>query len=171
MSEGVRLRRMRWWDVEAVVPLERELFAADPWSAELFWGELAGVPRLRHYLVAEEADGPEGRLLGYAGLRVAGSEADVQTLAVRREAQGRGLAATLLEALLAEAARRGCAVVLLEVRTDNEAARRLYARHGFEQIGRRPGYYDQGRTDALVLRCRLGPSRPGCSAGPAKQEL
>ena len=151
------LRRMRWWDVAAVLPLDRDLFAEEAWTAEAFWGELAGAPRLRHYLVAEDGD---GTLLGYAGAGFAGSEAEVHTLAVRRQAHGRGVGAALLGALLAEATTRGVAAVLLEVRADNGAACRLYSRFGFERVGRRRGYYDQGRVDALVLRRLLGVPAP-----------
>lgn len=147
---------MRWWDVAALLPAERALFPDEPWSAELFWSELAGVPASRHYLVAERAplDRPDA-LLGYAGLAVAGGEGDVQTLAVRREAQGRGVGAALLAALVEEAGRRRCTALLLDVRADNDAARRLYERFGFERIGVRRGYYSHGRIDAVVMRRRL----------------
>ena len=53
---------MRWWDVEAVTALERQLFSHDPWSAEQFWGELAHVPETRWYAVHEDDSGVE--LLG-----------------------------------------------------------------------------------------------------------
>jgi ribosomal-protein-alanine N-acetyltransferase len=156
-ADPVVLRRMRWWDVESVLAMERQLFPVDAWSADTFWSELAGVPRRRHYVVAEE---PAGCLLGYAGLACSGGgDADVQTLGVRRDAQGRGIGAALLAALLAEASRRGNAAVLLEVRADNVAAQHLYASVGFERIGVRRGYYDGGRVDALVLRRRLAPVR------------
>ena len=45
--------------------------------------------------------------------------------------------------------------VFLEVDERNEPARRLYQRAGFREVGRRPGYYQQGREQpatALVLR-------------------
>ena len=144
---------MRWWDVEAVHALETALFP-DPWSVETFWSELAHVPETRHYVVADAAD--DGEVVGYAGLVSTGHQADVQTLGVRGDHQGRGLGGELLRALLDEARRRGAGEVLLEVRAENVAAQALYARHGFERIGVRRGYYRPGGTDALVLRLRLG---------------
>jgi ribosomal-protein-alanine N-acetyltransferase len=156
------VRRMRWWDVREILPLEGVLFPADPWSAELFWGELAGVPSARSYLVAEE----NGVVVGYAGLAICGPTADVQTLAVHPQAQGRGVGATLLDALLDEAARRRCSTVLLEVRADNGPAQRLYARFGFQRVGTRPGYYERGRVDAVVLRLR--PVRRPVAAGGSR---
>jgi ribosomal-protein-alanine N-acetyltransferase len=111
---------MRWWDVEALLPLDRELFGSAAWSAETFWSELARGPD-RWYVVAED---PQGAVLGYAGLVLGGSEADVQTLAVAPAARRRGIGRMLLRALLAEAERRGAGSVLLEVRADNEGPSR-----------------------------------------------
>ena len=76
----------------------------------------------------------------------------MQNIAVRRDAQRRGVGRALLEELLAEAARRGARSILLEVAVDNAAAQRLYATYGFEPIGVRRGYYQPSNTDALVMR-------------------
>ena len=145
------LRPLRWWDLPAVVALERALFAPDDWSVETFWSELA-QGQARHYLVVEE----DGRLLGYGGLAVTGSppvvEAGVQTMAVVAAARGRGLGAALLRALLVAAAARGARPVLLEVRTDNPVAQALYAKAGFRPEGVRRGYYQPSGGDALLMR-------------------
>jgi [ribosomal protein S18]-alanine N-acetyltransferase len=47
--------------------------------------------------------------------------------------------------------------VFLEVDEGNAPALRLYSRAGFEQVGRRPGYYanSEGSASALVLRRNL----------------
>ncbi len=149
---------MRWWHIEPVADLERVLFPAEPWSAALFWSELGRLEE-RHYLVAlsqgegaPEAAPGEG-VVGYAGLADYPDEAFVQTMAVAPHAQGQGLGARLLAALLEEAARRGHRATSLEVRADNEPAQRLYARSGFERVGVRRGYY-KGGVDAWVLTRR-----------------
>jgi ribosomal-protein-alanine N-acetyltransferase len=156
---------MRWWDVEQLLPLERDLFGDTAWTAEAFWSELAH-PDSRCYLVAEgdpDGDGPGGGdLLGYAGVMFSGSEADVQTVAVAPSAQGRGVGALLLRELIDQAARRGVTSVLLEVRADNDVAIALYRRSGFERIGVRRRYYQPGDVDALVMRLR---PVPGTGAG------
>ena len=149
MTGSAVVRRMRWWDVDDAACLEAVVFPADPWSPATFWSELAGVPATRHY-VAAEAD---GELVGYAGLMVVGTDGDVQTLAVAPAHRGRGLGRRLLEDLLAEAARRGCTQVLLEVRHDNAEALALYTSLGFERLAVRRGYYGPGE-DAAVMRLR-----------------
>ena len=35
------IRRMRWWDIDPVLELERALFPDDAWSRGMFWSELA----------------------------------------------------------------------------------------------------------------------------------
>lgn len=138
---------MRWWDIEAVLALERALFSDDPWTEGMFWSELAGWPATRHYVVAES----DSRIVGYAGLVVT-HDADVQTVAVAPEAQGSGVGRALLADLLSEAAARRAPAVLLEVRADNGRAQQVYEAAGFDVLARRRGYYDGGRTDAVVMR-------------------
>ncbi len=147
---------MRWWDLAALLPLERAVFGPDAWSVELFWSELAGVPATRTYVVAE--DGVD--LVGYAGLHAGLEEATVQTLAVAPHRQRTGLGSRLLEHLLNDAAARDLPTVLLEVRADNTAALALYARHGFARVGLRRGYYRGSGVDGLVL-CRRASTSTG----------
>ena len=153
---SARLRLMRWWDVEALMPIEQELFGDSAWSAETFWSELAH-PQTRWYVVAvaeSPAGTDDGSLLGYAGLLVPGPEADVQTLAVSSSARRQGLGGVLLDALIEQARQREATSLLLEVRADNEPALGLYRRRGFEQIAVRRRYYQPDDVDALVMRLR-----------------
>ena len=88
---------------------------------------------------------------GMAMARVAADEAELLTLAVLPAARGAGVGGGLLAATLAEAVRQGAATVLLEVAPGNGAARALYRRAGFGEVGLRRRYYPDG-GDALVMR-------------------
>ena len=148
------LRAMTPADLDSVLRLELELFGEEAWSRPMLEGELAQQPASRHYLVAEQ----DGVVVGYAGLLAAGHQADVVTIAVTGPRQGQGTGAALLDALLAEARRRGCSEVFLEVRVDNLQAQQLYRPRGFAQIGVRRGYYQPSGADALVMRRPLAES-------------
>ena len=145
----IETQPLRWWQVETLLPIERELFGPSAWTPETFWAELAH-PETRWYIAAVEA----GEVLGYAGLLCPGPEADVQTIAVAPSAQGRGVGSLLLDALLTRAKEQRATAVLLEVRADNEAAIRLYQRRGFERIAIRRRYYQPEDVDAWVMRLR-----------------
>jgi ribosomal-protein-alanine N-acetyltransferase len=142
---------MRWWDIDRVLELEKDLFPEDAWSRGMFWSELAharGPGSTRCYVVAEDGE----RIVGYAGLAASGELGDVQTIAVARDQWGTGLGARLLAELLRAATAFECSEVMLECRVDNTRAQRLYERFGFQPIGFRRGYYQPGNVDALVMR-------------------
>ena len=155
----VRLRSMTVDDLPAVMVLEEELFAPDTWTEAMYRDELSRGDT-RFYVVAEfhlegedDEDAGSGApvLVGYAGLIAYDDESHVATLGVTKALQGEGVGSLLLDALLEEADKRS-PVVLLEVRADNEPAQRLYRRRGFEEIGRRRGYYQPSGDDAVVMK-------------------
>jgi [ribosomal protein S18]-alanine N-acetyltransferase len=78
------------------------------------------------------------------------------------EERRRGVAAALLERILAEGRKLGAFRATLEVRRSNEAALALYKRLGFSVEATRRGYYSQPEEDALVLwrNNELGHSSP-----------
>jgi ribosomal-protein-alanine N-acetyltransferase len=145
------LRGLHWSDIEEVVAIETELFPDDAWTPASLWAELAARPR-RSYVVAED---DEGVVVGYAGVDLGGEVADVMTMAVASGAQGGGLGRRLLEELVTRAEADHAAYLMLEVRADNEPARKLYESRGFELLTVRRRYYQPGDVDAHVMRLTL----------------
>lgn len=146
-AAAATVRPARSGDAASLAALECECFGVDAWSTAAVDGELAGVPDRRHVVVAECGD----RIVGYASLVLAPDVADIGRVAVAPAARRAGTGRRLTETLLAEADRRGCQRVLLEVAADNAPAIGLYEALGFVAIDRRVGYYGAGR-DALVLQ-------------------
>jgi [ribosomal protein S18]-alanine N-acetyltransferase len=138
-------------DLDRVLAMELDLFGEEAWSRQMLAGELGQQPASRYYLVAEV----DGDIVGYAGLLAAGGQGDVLTIAVATARWGHGIGTALLDRLLAEARRRGCTEVFLEVRADNARAQRLYRWRGFTDIGVRRAYYQPSGTDAIVMRLDL----------------
>lgn len=96
---------------------------------------------------------------GFIISRLVAGEAEILSVAVAPGDRGRGLARRLLDLHLRRLAGLGIRAVFLEVDEDNAPARRLYARAGFREVGRRPGYYPQPSgvaAAALILRRDLG---------------
>jgi ribosomal-protein-alanine N-acetyltransferase len=158
--------------VPAIMEIERESFSL-PWPEgayrhELRHNELAHYyvlrPRSAAYLIVpmpiwqrlwraiwRRPPTNTGLVLGYGGFWLMYDEAHISTLAIRVAWRRRGLGELLLVALLDEAQRLGASRATLEVRVSNVAAQNLYAKYGFEQAGRRKGYYADNREDALIL--------------------
>jgi [ribosomal protein S18]-alanine N-acetyltransferase len=148
---AARLRAMVPADLADVLDLERALFPDDPWTPEMFTEEVIQPRTIRMYLVASDDEHP---LAGYAGMMFVpgGIQADVLTIAVRQDTWAHGVGSLLLGALIDEARARDCLEVFLEVREDNDRARGLYLRRGFEEIGIRRGYYQPSGVNAVVMR-------------------
>ncbi len=150
-AAGWSLRPATLEDVEEIAVAELELFPDEAWTVFQLAAEI-GHPD-RRYVVAV---GPEGALLGYAGIMLAGDLADLHTIGTRREGEGIGRA--LLVWCEEQARRGGAERMLLEVREDNSRARAVYSAAGYREIDRRRGYYRiRGRRiDALVMARDLG---------------
>jgi [ribosomal protein S18]-alanine N-acetyltransferase len=133
-------------EIGAIVALERLAFS-DPWAERSFRDAL-GDPAV--YFACAVRDG--GEVDGYVVAWFIADEGEIANLAVSPAEWGKGIGGELLDAALAEAARRETAAVYLEVRDSNERARRLYRSRGFEEVGRRRGYYRRPEEDAIVLR-------------------
>jgi ribosomal-protein-alanine N-acetyltransferase len=147
---SIRIEPMDGPDIERCVELEQLLFPEDdPWQAVSFRSELAAP--YNRYIVARD----DGRMVGYAGVALLGDdehpEAEVHTIGVDPHCHRAGIGTLLLEALLAEAGKRG-GPVFLEVRTDNAPAIAMYAKHGFHIIGLRKNYYHPSGADAYTMR-------------------
>ncbi|GAB3630765.1 hypothetical protein GCM10027421_01180 [Microbacterium shaanxiense] len=138
-------------DLDAIMAIENASFPTDAWSAESMAAEL--VTEYSHYLVDEDG----GEVIGYAGLRSirGNADADIQTIALIEARRGEGRGRRMLRTLLDEASARGAREVFLEVRADNPGAEGLYISEGFEEIARRPRYYQPDGVDAIVMKLEL----------------
>jgi [ribosomal protein S18]-alanine N-acetyltransferase len=172
---SVLMRRAKVTDLDAIMRLERATFVNDAWPEVAMRREIESSHG--YYLVAvdDDADDPEQRLLGYAGLLApSGSEqGDIQTIAVAPFARGIGLGRGLMHALITQARRRHLSELFLEVRADNPIARALYRSLGFEEIGVRRGYYQPDGVDAISMRLTVPPAvtRPAASARGADSDV
>jgi [ribosomal protein S18]-alanine N-acetyltransferase len=98
------------------------------------------------------------RPVGFLMIRVAGDEAEVITLAVGHRHRRRGLGRRLMDEAIRRLYHDRVAALFLEVDEANAAARALYARLGFREVGRRGNYYAAGASGpstALVMRADL----------------
>jgi ribosomal-protein-alanine N-acetyltransferase len=150
----VRVVPMTTEHIDELMPFEREMFGAEAWTRNGYRSELADG-RHRHYVAALDPDTDD--LLGWAGVMVIATTAEILTVGVVPAARRRGIARLLVADLLAEAVRRGATEAFLEVRFDNDAARALYTSEGFVELGLRRGYYDAGRVHAVTMRKELTP--------------
>jgi ribosomal-protein-alanine N-acetyltransferase len=131
--------------VDAVAALEAICFA-DPWSANSVASELTNP--LSCWLVALEAD----TVVGYIGSQTVMGETDMMNVAVHPDHRRKGIAVSLIHALVQKLKECESHCLTLEVRASNAPAIALYEKLGFTEAGRRRNYYRNPKEDALILR-------------------
>ena len=130
--------------IEAIEELEKQCFS-QPWTREQLISQL---PDERHEFLAALH---EGQPVGYVGMMCVLDEGYIANVAVSPACRRQGIADALIAELLRRAISRELAFVTLEVRAGNEAAKALYAKHGFVPVGTRKKYYTSPTEDAILM--------------------
>lgn len=137
---------MRPQHIAQVAALEMVCFGSAAWSENSIATELENPLAL--WIVADD----DGKVLGYVGSQTVMDETDMMNIAVHPDFRHQGIATGLVVDLISALKLRGSHCLTLEVRASNEPAKALYEKMGFRMVGRRPGYYQNPREDALILR-------------------
>jgi ribosomal-protein-alanine N-acetyltransferase len=153
--DPVTLQPLTVHHLEAVVQLDHDCFGG-LWSQEGYRWEIdspnSDLFGLWHPSPAGAIAAPQ--LIGLGCCWAILDEAHITLLGIHPHYQRQGLGQTLLLALLAAARHRGLQWATLEVRESNQAARSLYSRYGFQEVGRRRRYYPDTGEDGLILWCK-----------------
>ena len=142
---GLTVREMAASDIPPLLEIERESFPV-PWTAGMFMIQL-GLSDESENLVLLSGE----RIIGYISSWYGYEEVHILSIAVAAAERGGGGAELLLEEALGRARKEGALRAVLEVRVSNQRAIRFYEKRGFEQVGRRTGYYADSGEDALLL--------------------
>ncbi len=142
-------------DVDAVLAIQSACPEIAQWSRADYdrshTGELLGW-------VAERIAGSDSlapSVVGFLVARVIAPEIEILNFAVAPESRHHGVGTDLFDAALDWARSSGLTQAMLEVRSANAAALRLYHRRNFQIVGRRPHYYSSPSDDALLLTAPL----------------
>ena len=134
--------------VQGIHAIEVECFS-EPWSEESIISQL---PDANHvFLVALDGE----HVIGYVGMMNVLDEGYISNVAVTAAYRRQKIADALIEELMSRAEQLSLSFVTLEVRESNEPAKALYAKHGFENVGVRKGYYTKPKENAILMTAYL----------------
>ena len=131
-------------DAEQLAEIEQECFA-HPLEEKQIRSLLTDGRTV--FLAAREGE----RLTGSVWVQTVLDEGYIGNVAVRPAFRRRGIADALLHALERIGRERGLSFLTLEVRAGNAPAIALYEKNGYVPAGRRPGYYDHPKEDAILM--------------------
>jgi len=159
-TSGYEIRSATQADLADIFALERSVASAPHWAVEVYWSIVdaptASSPDVDPRRCLLVATALNGQVLGFAaGVVQKTGPAELESLAVAPSARRRGIGAALCCEIAAWARTLRASELLLEVRMSSDAAVALYKGLGFEEIGRRPGYYREPEDDAILMRLAL----------------
>lgn len=127
-----------------ILEIERLSFPS-PWSVIAFEAEVKkNISHLWALII-------DNVLFGYICFWMIDDEIQLVNIAVHPLKRREGHATTLLKKMFEISLSQGIKYVWLEVRPSNHAAKNLYSKFGFYEIGRRPKYYVETQEDALLM--------------------
>jgi len=132
-------------DLEQVILLDRESFSL-PWPESSFKFEIEKNESSRCW-VSEIGQNIVAMMVAW----VIVDEVHIATFAVQPNLRRQGIARQLLAHTLLDAYHSGARKGYLEVRRGNLAARALYEKFGFIEIGIRKKYYQDNGEDAVMM--------------------
>jgi ribosomal-protein-alanine N-acetyltransferase len=144
------VRRFRPADIDRIMEIERASFGEDAYDRNLFAEYARHCGEL--FLLVEGG----GKVRGYIVTCIRGDRAELVSIAIDPKFRGKGAASTLLKSTLRRLKLRHVARISLMVRLNNENARTLYERFGFQRIRSVRRYYEDG-GDGILMAKRLAP--------------
>ena len=151
-------------DADALVAIHGDAFARS-WSSDDFAALIADRTVFALALRRQRVFGRR-RLVGFALVRSVAGEAEILTIAVAPADRGLGFGRLLMEEAMRRLYREGAAACFLEVNEGNAAAVRLYRSLGFEVVGERKGYYQDGPRRRDQRACHAGATPLSAENGP-----
>lgn len=150
------VRRLLPDDLAEVTGLEQALIPG--WSRGAVHEELDRSFGLQ--LVAYEDYGDT--IVGWCcGLRM-GEEAELLRIAVIQSKRKCGVASALLAQFEKACIEQKVSSIFLEVSDKNLAAKHLYDKFNYKQVGRRKAYYSRPKSDALIMKKMLSRTASWC---------
>jgi len=127
-----------------LLSIERSSFPS-PWDKNSFSREIDRD--ISHFWVITIDD----VLAGYICFWVFANEVHLLNVAVHKTCRRKGLGQRLLSKMVEVGNAEGAETAWLEVRPSNLAARSLYRKVGFREVGRRTRYYRDTGEDAVIM--------------------
>ncbi len=139
-------------DLSEMIRLERQCATTAHWTPQQYDG-IFGDHSKRVAFVVQRSEA--GEIVGFLVAHQLAPEWELENIVVGEAFRSQGIGTGLMEAFFLHAKQAHGASVFLEVRESNDAAKRLYEKLGFHEVGRRKCYYGSPLEDAVLYSKEL----------------
>ncbi len=132
-------------DLTQVLEVERLCFE-QPYTRAIFAQELK-IPAANLWVVPYRR-----KVVAYLDFWNVSGEMELVSIAVHPKYAGKGVGHYLMREMIAYATKHQVYSIILDVRSSNQRAQKLYRKFGFYQVGLRKKYYSDNQEDALIMK-------------------
>jgi [ribosomal protein S18]-alanine N-acetyltransferase len=136
-------------DLSEILDIEKESYHK-PWNEDLFMKALDSSDKT--IFVSRTM----GKISGYVVFEHVADEGHITNIAVAKSFRRKGIASELIGKAVTYARDLNVVSMFLEVRESNDAAKHLYNKFGFREIGKRKDYYSSPNDNAIIFQLKLG---------------
>lgn len=105
-----------------------------------------------NYIYFVLKDKEKNNILGYIAISYVLDTIDILSIVIKKDYQKKGFGSILLEYVIEFSKNNDVSSILLEVRSSNLPAIKLYEKYNFEKINTRKKYYSNPVEDALIYK-------------------
>lgn len=145
--DNLKISNMTISDFEIISPT-LALDFDDFWSSSTLRSELNNPNS--HYIVAKI----NKEIVGFAGIWKSIDDIHITDIVVKKDFRKKGIGSSLLQKLIIIVKGLNYKELTLEVNINNEAAKKLYLKFGFKELGIRKKYYNN-TDDAIIMTLYL----------------
>lgn len=138
------VRNMVETDLDAIAKLEAAIFT-DAWTIKSIYDTFC---QKQAFIVTAEND---GKVAGYCIVYFVLDEGEIARIAVDTSCRRQGVGGKILEQVSQICKDKGITRLLLDVRENNESARRFYLSYGFQEDGIRKNFYEMPKENAILM--------------------
>lgn len=142
------IETIRTEDLDEIVAIENVSYPS-PWPKRIFEREIKAQNSYKRIIRFS------GSVVGYIITWTIHDEVHILNIAVHKDFRQIGLGEMLLRDCLNYSSEQGLKLAVLEVRTSNHGAIKLYEKVGFKTLRVRKKYYSDTGEDAYVMLCEL----------------
>lgn len=153
-SASIIIRPMQLADAPLVSKIDKACFSL-PWPENAFVHEVQAIDHSIPLVAVKQDEQNSEEIVGFIVVWFIIDEAHIGTLAVDGAYRQMGIAEKLMDEGLRLTKNMGALKAFLEVRSGNEAAKKLYEKLGFTVDGIRPHYYQDNHEDALLMSMEM----------------
>ena len=148
---NIEFRKMSLLDIDRVMEIELSSFV-EPWKKEDLTREILSNEFAHIYVGEILLEDGSKKIISFYDFWITFDSATICQIATDQQYRNQGIGYLMMQEIISDCYAARVSNITLEVRKNNEKARKLYKKCGFEEVLEKPHYYPNGEDAIYMIR-------------------